>query len=159
MDRDTYILLRGIAIIVVLLSPFGYLYITQEEDSSQKPQSLSVKELKAQAINVSYDDLLRNTQKYKNEYIRFRGDVSQSGEGYALVRVCSDCTSPGYSNYAYLEIYKNDLIVEDKKEVKRLIDNDQIMLWARVKGRKTYKTVVGGTNTVPYLDLLYAKIL
>ena len=155
MEKDSYIILRGILVILLLLTPIVVLYITQGGDT----QTISIGELKEKAINVSYEDLRRDPNKYKDDFVRFRGLVTQAGDSFALARVCAQCTTPGYSNYAYIEIYKSDLLIEDGKEVERLIDNDQIVMWARVKGLKTYKTVLGGSNTVPLLDQVYAEIL
>jgi len=111
--------------------------------------SLSLLDLKASAVDVTYDDLARNTEQHTGKNINMAGQVVQvieDGDGAAL-RVLVD----GDANQAVYVKYPG-------YSAKRVLVNDMVQMVAQVDGRVTYKTVLGSEVTVPALTALWLKV-
>jgi hypothetical protein len=89
----------------------------------------------------SYDDLARNTEQWTGRLVSLAGQVIQVMEDgkRQVLRVNITKTTYGWEDTI--------LVVYD--DGGRLLDKDVITLVAEVKGRVTYKTVLGAEVTVP----------
>lgn len=111
--------------------------------------TLTVEQLQAQAVTLAYDDLARNTEQHTGKLLALGGDVAQVLEDgdAANLRVNLDGDAgqvvvihyPGYS-------------------AARVLDGDAIRMVARVEGRITYDTVLGGQVTAPLLTALWLQV-
>ena len=141
------IVIVGIAIQILTVGMCGCL------EEGIKTTDMSVEEIKNSAINVSYDDLMRNIENYKGKTVCFRGGVVQvqeeSGNAYNL-RVATA------GSYLY-DYYKNIIYVNYKGP--RFLEDDIIDVWGYVKGLKTYSAVLGNEITIPELDAFHLELV
>ena len=103
-----------------------------------------LKQYKKSAI-IGYDELARNPESYKNEYVFFSGKV---------VQVCSEASSPlYYSTYrvATSGSYNNIVLlyVNNYGSGSRILEDDTISFYGKYDGLYTYKTVMGASVTIP----------
>jgi len=110
-------------------------------------------EKKSDAITISYDELMRNSDNYKEANVYFRGRIFSVTETYddnydLLVATRSE---------AYIGYYKDVIWINYKGS--RLLEDDIIDIWGYVKGLKTYTTVLGSQKTIPELDAYYLGLV
>lgn len=104
---------------------------------------------------VTYDELMRNNEKYVGKTVNLRGEVFQvqnvyGDEYYALVYTkCESLFGDFFCS--------DDMIWINYSDVK-ILDNDIISFWGDVKGLKNYKTVAGIPMTVPEIDVIAINI-
>lgn len=108
--------------------------------------TLTHDEIRQRAINVSYDDLARNTENYQGRSVHVSGRVTQVvedtwGDGVTLLVLVTD----------------GDLIMVHY-DGPRVLEDDNIELYALVDGRTTYTTVLGARKTVPELTAILLEI-
>jgi hypothetical protein len=111
--------------------------------------SLSLLDLKASAVDVTYDDLARNTEQHTGKYLNMTGKIVQvmeDGDGASL-RLLVD-GDMGQGVYVQYPGYS----------AKRVLMNDMVHMIARVDGRVTYETVLGNKITVPALTALWLAV-
>jgi len=109
-------------------------------DSSEE-SGPTTEEVKNQASEIPYDDLLRNSEQYEGQYVHFpSGEVSQVIEedyGFGLrVYVSED-------EYGW----EDDIFVYWDGE--RYLEDDIIEIWAEFNGLLTYETALGSERTIP----------
>lgn len=110
--------------------------------------TVSVAAVKKAARTVVYDVLARNTEDYVGAIVHYRGKVAQVQESgaRAVLRV---------------NVTNNDGWWEDTVWVNysgpRLLEDDVISLWGKVRGRRTYTAVLGNSITIPELDALVVE--
>jgi len=118
---------------------------------SIKKTSLSLEEVKKVAVELSYDELLRNNENYIGKIVHYKGEVNQAIEGSG-------------NNY-YLRIYvtkgeyglwNDDVFVN--YQGKRILENDIIDIWGEVRGIKNYTTVLGASRSIPEIDAFYIEM-
>lgn len=101
----------------------------------------NIANLQAQAKEVSFTDLARNTEMYTGDLVYYTGKVIQVMEergGYAM----------------RISVTKNDFGWDDPILVRcncavRPLEDDIVEFVAKVDGRQSYKTVLGATVTLP----------
>ncbi len=104
--------------------------------------------VKRQAQSIAYDSLARDTESYVGNIVHYRGKVVQVQESgsRAVLRV---------------NVTNDDGWWEDTVWVNysgpRLLEDDIISLWGRVRGRRTYTAVLGNSITIPELDALIVE--
>ncbi len=113
--------------------------------------SMSIEEIKKNAIGVTYDDLFRNNENYIGKIIYYKGEINQvievSQNNYAL-RV-----SVTQGDYYWSDvIYVNNV-------GKRFLDNDIINIWGKVTGLESYTAVMGNEITIPEVDALNIELV
>jgi len=108
--------------------------------------------MKSNALNISYYDLMRYIENYEGKTVYYRGEVVQvvqvSGDNYAL-RIA--VTRGEYRTWTDI-IWVN-------YQGSRVLENDIVELWGRVKGLKTYEAILGNSVTIPELDALYLNVV
>jgi len=143
----------GIALLVIIGLSFANGFIRGLLGEGAPPPvavpTLTVEQLQAQAVTLSYDDLARNTEHHEGKLLALAGDVAQVLEDgdAANLRVNLDGDAdrmvviryPGYS-------------------AARVLAGDAIRMIARVDGRVTYDTVLGGQVTAPLLTALWLQV-
>lgn len=97
--------------------------------------------LQAQAREISFEDLARNTETYTGDLVYYTGQVIQVMEersGYAM-RISVTKKEFGW---------EDPILVRCNCAVRPLQD-DIVEFVAKVEGRQSYKTVLGATMTLP----------
>lgn len=109
-----------------------------------KCTTLTKAQYKEKCKTVKYKTLLRNPDKYKGKYVKFKGKVNQviqSGQIKMAV------TRGRYG------IYDDDiLVIYDEKT--KILKDDIVTIYGQSAGNYTYETVLGANKEVP---LIYAK--
>lgn len=114
--------------------------------------SKSVPQIKQEALNVTYDTLFRNNERYIGKTIYFKGQIVQIQEistNNYILRVATKESSFG----SYFE----DVIFVNY-EGKRLLEDDIIEIWGKVEGLKSYTAVLGNEVTIPEMKALHTEL-
>jgi hypothetical protein len=118
------------------------------------PSTLSINQIKYSAKIIPYDDLFRYNEQYIGEYVYFRGQILQTqlqyGDNYIL-RV-------GTKKSDYSTSFYDEIIWVNYKGP-RVLENDIIDIWGKVKGLKEYTAVLGNTITIPEIDAIQLEVL
>jgi hypothetical protein len=99
--------------------------------------------------DIPYDELFRNSDKYKGTYVHYTGKVIQvlGDSGNWNLRV--NITKKGADPYAYWE----DTVFIYSYTPERVIEKDLIEFTAYVDGTTTYKSTLGADITIPALTI------
>lgn len=122
---------------------------------------LSPQDYKAKCQKISYENLARNPDNYKGQYIKFYGQVlqvqNQTVLGYDLgqvvLRVATKSSSYGnwYDDVVYVNYTK-------KEGEGNILEDDFVTLYGTYEGTYTYETVMGAAVTIPSMDAEYIDI-
>ena len=125
---------------------------TSGKPAEKEKCAVTFETIKSNALTVSYGDLMRSPDNYKGKIVHYRGEVVQvmenGGDSYVL-RVA--VTRGEYRIWTDI-IWVN-------YQGSRVLENDIVELWGRVKGLKTYDAVLGNSVTIPELDALYLNVV
>jgi DNA-directed RNA polymerase subunit RPC12/RpoP len=109
--------------------------------------TLTAEEILDLCRHVPYDQLARNTENYVGQIVQYEAKVIQVVEhGGGFYTLLVNVTPGAYG------VWQDTMYVNLLGE--RFLEGDGIFLWGRVKGRKTYTTVLGQQVTVPEIDAL-----
>ncbi len=102
----------------------------------------------------TYNQIARNPEKVKGEYIKVSGKVIQVIENgdYVDLRVNITKGEYGYSDTIYVK-YKRKTKDED-----RILENDMVSIWGISDGLYTYQTVMKDYRTIPLVQAEYIEI-
>jgi hypothetical protein len=112
----------------------------------QTSSTQSIDQVKATATTISYEELFRNYQNYIGDTIYFRGQIIQ-----------------GYSPYSGMYVYR--IATDDYGDVlyvnsqSPFLVYDEVDLWGKVKGMKTYTSVLGNSITIPEIDAIQIDLV
>lgn len=97
----------------------------------------------------TYEELARYPDKYSDEHIWANGTVLQTDVIWGENVVLLDIGNGGliYINYAGKQFSDPEIL-----------KNDKVSFYGKCAGTKTYVTVLGNNNTVPYVIALYSSI-
>lgn len=105
-------------------------------------KDLSPETIKSNAIEISYDDLMRNNEEHVGKIVYHEGEVIQVqnvfGNTYVL-RVSTE--GPYYYDNVIWVNYAGD----------RLLEDDAVEIWG-VVGLKEYSAIFGNSVTIPEID-------
>lgn len=119
-----------------------------------KPQ-IAEDEYKASCGTISYNDLSRNPNTYINQDVVFTGKVVQVQENGAYVVLRIDVTKGQYG------IWKDTCYIDyERKDANesRILENDIVTFYGRVKGIKNYTAVLGNQISIPHIIAEYIDI-
>jgi len=120
--------------------------VTPKPTATPKPPptpTFTAQEWKAQTtIYVSYDSLARNTEQYVGRLVYYRGKVIQVMEVRDLRVVLRVNVTKGTYGFWNDTIWVN-------YEGPRVLEDDIVDIWGKVVGRRTYKTILGASITIP----------
>ncbi len=160
----------GIICILIVVTLFiGCLNTNPSSSTIPSQKSLSVEEIKRTAIDISYDELMRNTENHKGEIIVFKGKILQviedeNGNDKFDFRIGTRIEKNiHYDKYARDTYYTFDYSPEDVIYVgykgKRMLEGDIVAVWGRVDGRMKYKAVLGNIITIPEVEALNLELI
>lgn len=111
-------------------------------------------QFKNSAVQINYLDLARNPDNYISTRVYFTGKVVQTIESGNNVILRVNVTEGDYG------IWQDTLLVNYSRSEgeSRILENDIINLWGKVKGLKTYKALLKNQITVPEVDAKYISI-
>jgi hypothetical protein len=143
--------LIGAGILFGLLLLIGSL--TSHSPTTSPVATIPLEEFKATAVDLPYDELARNTEKYKGTRVHCVGDVVQVIENPPVLRINVAKQKPD-------KIILNPEIVwvTRKDSAGRVLENDTVEIWGTVKGPRTYQTILGQSMTVPEIESHYLVV-
>jgi hypothetical protein len=115
-------------------------------------EELDPEEVKANAEEIPYDDLMRNEDQYEGEEVHIsQGQVEQ---------VLGD-EEEGFQFRIYVTrgeyTWENDVFVRWGGD--RFLEDDIVEIWGVYNGLLTYETVLGGERTVPDITAVDIELL
>jgi len=112
---------------------------------------MSEEYFKKSCENVKYGELLRNPDKYLLKPIHVKGKIVQwlSNEQFHF-----NITKGSYGFWD-----DRAWLVLNNPPEENIIENDIVEVWGFGGGNETYKTAIGGTNTIPVIFAEYIKII
>lgn len=110
--------------------------------------ALTESEIRKTAVSVTYDNLARNTEEWIGKLVYVRGEVIEVVESDGKMAAIRVRMQDGQEVYDALFVHYSG---------ERLLVGDTIDLYATVKGRYTYTTILGATVTIPELTSVFAK--
>ena len=143
----------GLVVCGLLIS---YLSVRNLETESRsvviRAPTMTTLEVRSRAAkNASYESLARNTEIYVGRAIYYRGKVIQVVEGASSLHIFYESKSS--DEY---DIWDHTIWVNHQG--RRVLDDDIVRVWGIVKGRRTYKSVLGGQITIPEIDAAALEI-
>lgn len=107
---------------------------------------------KAECAVVSYDEVARNPDQYKDKKVKFTGEVIQVMEdsGIYTLRVNVTQTSWGYDDTIMVYYIASE-------GSPRILEDDVITLYGTMGGMTSYESVLGATITLPILYAQYVE--
>ena len=118
---------------------------------------LSEDEYKNSCESISYDELARNPNMYKNKKVYFRGKVVQATNNSSIFSNNSltlrvDVTEGEYGIWD--DTIYVDYEYKDENESK-ILEDDIITLYGEFIGEKSYTSVLGAKITLPHINAKY----
>lgn len=127
-------------IIIFLIIPTG--------ESDSVDTSVPIADYKDQCIEVLYEDIARDPEAYKEQKVKFTGEIIQIMESGSKVTLRINVTKDDYDIYTDT-IYVNYNYSENEK---KLLEDDIVNLWGEAKGIKTYKSTIGTSISIPQVN-------
>lgn len=114
--------------------------------------AMSVSDYKGQCVEVTYDQIAREPNKYKGTYVKLKGDIVQIQDNGSSAVLRVNITEDEYNdivwvNYSYAA------------NEKKLLQDDTINIWGLSKGETSYTSILGAKITVPEVDAEYIEII
>lgn len=133
----------------------------QTEEPTTKSDADTEKEFKADCVEIDFDTLARNPDKYKGNKYVFTGEVIQVADGwFDNVTLRINITK---NEYEYIDtIMWTDTIYASIKipdGADRILEDDVITFWAVCDGEYTYESVLGANITLPKVTIHYYELV
>lgn len=108
--------------------------------------SISVEEIEERAVEASHDELMRNPDEYRNEYVHYEDvtiDAFYEGGDFQI-----DLGSALNSKRIYVE-WDGD----------RFVEGDVVEIWAQFTGLLTRENSLGGSLTTPEISAQEVELI
>lgn len=131
--------------------------VSSEEQNEQTAdlQTAETLDKKTQYISqcetVSYEDVARTPDNYKNKKIIVSGEVIQVQEGLFNSVVMRVGSNGAYDDIWYVTYTKT-------KDEANILENDKIVIYGECTGTETYTTVLGSSVTIPSVEMVYYEL-
>ena len=136
-------MLMGLGVVCIILwSVIG----ASESSTTPSYPKMTNAQIKAEAQNVSYDSLYRYNERYVGKIIVFNGTIIQV-QGSNSMSVLRVNMNDDYDQTVYVH-YSGP----------RVLENDNIKIWGRVSGLKTYEALFGNSITIPEIQELISIV-
>ena len=148
------LILGLLSFLLITICLTGCCASTSSTSASGTNVGMSVSQIKASAVDVSYDNLFRENEKYVDDIVHIRGEIIQSQDdsnGNYVFRLAT-----GQSEYGG---YYIDDIVWINYRGDRLIEDDVIDVWGKVIGLKKYESIFGAEVTIPEITSLHTELV
>ena len=122
----------------------------------------SYDEAKQKAVSVSYEDLMRYSESYKDKWVCFEGQVVQVISDIPNLEIRVSTKKEDMGEYWDLEpLYLEDIIYLYTQDYsgERLLEEDIIQFCGKSTGIVTYEAVLGNQMSIPGINTkdLYVK--
>lgn len=122
-----------------------------ERDARKKEEE---QKFKAEAENLTYEQLARNPEKVKGKKVKLTGQVIQTLQGGTSVDLRINITKDSYGHYSDT-IYA---LYIPKEGEDKILEDDIITFWGTACGDYSYTSVLGSTITLPFINISYLEI-
>lgn len=135
-------------------------YVAKLKEESEALEK-NMETFKNSCESYAYKEIARNPNNFIDKHAKFEGQVIQvmeNGDDIVLrvniTKEANEFAEGGYlySDTIYVEYTKND------KNESRILEDDIITLYGTLKGTKTYDTIFGSSETIPYYIAEYIDI-
>jgi hypothetical protein len=128
----------------------------QVPDSTAQQAPLDINAVKQNALEISWQDLMRYNEKYVGKIVHLEGIAIQVTEEKNSVN-CQNDVSILFS----IDEFGQELVIAKFKNYNsiRILENDNIAIWGKVQGLDKYTTVLGTENTVSLLEGQYVELI
>ncbi|MBD5130603.1 MAG: PCRF domain-containing protein [Ruminococcaceae bacterium] len=116
----------------------------EEEERKAEEEARFAEEAKGYETGITFEQLARNPDDYRDKKVKFTGSVLQVIEGEYGSNSIRLATDGGYDD-VILANYSTDIIDF------RLLEDDEITIYGVSKGLKSYETIMGSSVTLPYV--------
>ena len=114
-----------------------------------KQEPLDINAIKQDALEISWEELMRYNEKYIDKIVHLKGVVIQTTEENNM-----------YIMFSIDDFGQESVVVRFKDyNSTRILEDDDIAVWGKVKGLYTYTTVLRSKKTVPELEGLLVELL
>lgn len=120
--------------------------LSEAELAEQKAQEEA--EFRAGATAIEYDELLKDPYRYIGDPVVYYGQIFQIQEGYGRGFMLLSVTKEKYG------FWEDEIYVSYKGHVESN-EEDELTVYGTVAGAKSYRTQIGGRNTVPKVNAKY----
>ena len=131
--------------------------IQPNKEAPIKKPELTMEQIKDSAMQgVDYDSLMRYNEKYVGKILYLEGEVIQTTRTYGdnyLLRVSITKDNLGFGT----TYYKDPIWVNYHGD--RVLENDIVGIYGKVKGIKEYTAVLGNTISIPEVESLSLEVL
>lgn len=116
--------------------------------------TVSPETYKAQCQDIAYDELARNPDSYKGQYLKFRGKIIQVMDDGSAVTYRINVTCGEY------DIWDDTVLVgySYKEGDSRFLEDDIVSFYGMSAGLYTYKSTLGGNITIPSVLAEYVEL-
>ena len=152
-----------IAIIIVFGIPLMKGYNNAHDNDNNSQTSIIVENKDEYILKCKeyfYEEIARNPNKYKDSFAKFNGKVIQVVENKDKIVLRVNVTNT-INEYIEDGLWSDTIYVEYKRldeNESRILENDIITLYGTLNGIKTYETVLGTQESIPYLIAKYIDI-
>jgi hypothetical protein len=142
----------------------------QSSKANEEPSESSIKEdpqkteadFKKECKTYTYKEIARNPSNYQGTRAKFEGQVVQVVENGDDLTMRVEITKKAnqFADNGYL--YSDPIYVEYKRKNQkesRILEDDIIMMYGYLNGTKSYDTVLGANQTIPYFKAQYIDII
>lgn len=148
---NVYIKSMVLSIIVFLVSVMA-LGSSSDGNSKSNNNEMSESDYKSQSVEVTYDQIAREPNKYKGTYVKIKGNIVQIQDNGSSAALRVNITEEEYNdivwvNYSYAA------------NEKKLLQDDTINIWGISKGEISYTSILGAKITVPEVNAEYIEII
>ncbi len=118
----------------------------RKKEEEKRRKEAEEKEKKGYETGITYDQLARTPDKYKNEKVKFTGEILQvlEGDDYNEMRLSVHKSYGYYDSEQVLYCIYNPKIIDY-----RLLEGDEIIIYGTSYGVISYESVMGQTITLP----------
>lgn len=144
--------------ILVVIVIAAYIPVPTTENTistyNEKP-IISKEEYIVTCIELPYEDVARNPNKYIDTNAVFTGKVVQVQENNNNIMFRVDVTKNAYG------IWSNTIYVDYRRKTEnesRILENDIITIYGKMNGIKNYTSVMGNQISIPHIIAEYIDI-
>lgn len=135
-------------ICIILTSlPNGFKFVKTFNISNNETTDITPQEYKKQCTMLTYQDLARNPKQYKDKDVCFYGEVMQVQENGSHITLLVNITLGDFN------IWENTVWVDYTRgeDDYRVLEKDIVNVYGVSQGIKTYISILGNSNSVPYI--------
>ena len=154
------IILIVVVVLVALYAVATYAIGTNKQaagNTASSAPTMSKEEYVQSCTPMTYEDLARNPDATKGQAVSVQGKViqvvRQSGDTQTTLRVDIDKDEYGYWS-------SNTILVDytQPEGADNILEDDIVTIYGESKGERTYETIFGADNTLPYIAANYIDI-